>query len=53
MNTLDMRFDSSIIKRWIGRKFIKYKCDAFDFTNSVTQIIGLFIGHDVFSLTNI
>ena len=29
MNTLDMRFDSSIIKGWIGRKFIKYKCDAY------------------------
>ncbi len=53
MNTLDMRFDSSIIKGWMGKKFVKYKCDAFDFTNSVTQIIGLFIGDEVFSLTNV
>ena len=27
--------------------------DAFDFTNSVTQIVGLYIGDEVFALTNI
>ena len=48
-----MRFDQSIIGDWIGKIFIKYKCDAFNYTNSVTQIVGLYIGDEVFSLTNI
>lgn len=53
MNKIDMRFDVNIIKELIGKEFTKYKCDAFDFTNSVTQIIGIYIGEKVFSLTNI
>lgn len=53
MVTVDMRFDPDLVKGWIGKKFIKYKCDAFEFTNSVTQIVGLYIGDDVYSLTNI
>ena len=53
MKTIDMRFDTSIIRNWIGKTFRGYKCDAFDFTNSVTQIVGLYIGDEVFSLTNI
>lgn len=53
MKTIDMRFNQSLIQDWIGKKFNKYKCDAFDFTNSVTQIVGLYIGDEVFSFTNI
>ena len=53
MITIDMRFDSALIQSWIGKKFNKYKCDAFDFTNSVTQIVGLYIGDEIFALTNI
>ena len=53
MNTLDMRFNVKTMKNLIGKKFSKYKCDAFDFTNSVTQIVGIYIGEQVFSLTNI
>lgn len=53
MNTIDMRFDANMIKELIGKKFSKYKCDAFDFTNSVTQIVGIYIGEKVFSLTNV
>ena len=53
MKTIDMRFDKSTIQDWIGKKFIRYKCDAFDFTNTVTQIVGLYIGDSVYSLTNI
>lgn len=30
-----------------------YKCDAFNFTNSVTQIVGLYIGDEIYLLTNI
>ena len=53
MNTIDMRFDVKTIRDFIGKEFSKYKCDAFDFTNSVTQIVGIYIGEQVFSLTNI
>ncbi len=53
MKTLDFRFDAGMIQNWIGRRFDKYKCDAFEFTNSVTQIVGLYIGDDVYALTNV
>ncbi len=53
MRVTDMRFDQSIIQGWIGKIFKKYKCDAFEFTNSVTQIVGLYIGDGVYALTNI
>ena len=52
MKTSDMRFDMGIIRGWLGKVFVKYKCDAFDFTNSVTQIVGLYVGEEVFALTN-
>ncbi len=53
MKVIDMRFDSAIVQSWVGKNFIKYKCDAFNFTNSVTQIVGLYIGDETYSLTNI
>lgn len=53
MKIIDMRFDADIIQKWVGKTFVKYKCDAFNYTNSVTQIVGLYIGDEVFSLTNI
>ena len=53
MNIIDMRFNSDMIQSWIGKKFRKYKSDAFEFTNSVTQIVRLYIGDDVYALTNI
>ena len=53
MKSIDMRFDENIIKSWVSSTFKQYKCDAFDFTNSVTQIVDLFIDDDLFTLTNI
>lgn len=53
MITKDMRFDSTLIKKMVGKEFVKYRCDQFVYTNSVTQIVGLFIGDEVFKLTNI
>ena len=53
MKTIDMRFDSNLIHSWIGKSFVKYKCDAFEFTNSVTQIVGLYIGDEVYAFTNV
>ncbi len=53
MKKIDMRFDSNLIQSWIGKSFVKYKCDAFEFTNSVMQIVGLYIGDEVYALTNV
>ncbi len=53
MKNIDMRFDPDLIQSWIGKVFKKYKCDAFEFTNSVTQIVGLYIGDEVYALTNV
>ena len=53
MKTVDMRFDSDMIQSWIGKKFDKYKCDAFEFTNSVTQIVGLYIDDEVYAITKV
>ncbi len=53
MKTIDMRFNADMIQEWVGEKFVKYKCDPFNITNSVTQIVGLYIGDDIYSLTNI
>jgi hypothetical protein len=53
MKIIDMRFDSNLIQSWIGKSFVKYKCDTFEFTNSVTQIVGLYIGDEVYALTNV
>ena len=52
MKTIEMRFTSSMIQEWIGKTFIKYRHDPFEFTNSVTQIIGLYIGDRIYTLTN-
>ncbi|WP_155886458.1 hypothetical protein [Lachnobacterium bovis] len=48
-----MRFNDDMIQEWIGKKFVKYKCDPFNVTNSATQIVGLYIGDEIYSLTNI
>lgn len=53
MNAIDMRFDVNVMRNLVGKKMVKYKCDTFDFTNSVTQIVGIYIGERVYSLTNI
>lgn len=47
-----MRFDMSVMKNLIGKRFQCYKCDAFDFTNSVTQIVGLYIDDKIYTITN-
>lgn len=50
--TQDFRFSDSFFKTLIGKKFIKYKCDAFDYTNSVTGIVGLYIENKIYRLLN-
>ena len=53
MKSIDMRFDENMVKGWIRKEFDQFRCDPFDFTNSVTQIVGLYINGSVFSITNI
>ncbi len=53
MKKLDMRFDENICREMLGKIFHKYRCDKFEFRNSVTQIVGLYIGETAYSLTNI
>ena len=53
MKRIDMRFDQNTLKKWIGKNFVKYKCDPFAYTNSVTAIAGIFIDDEVYKLTNI
>lgn len=48
----NLRLDEEIFKRMISQKFIKYKCDPFVFTNTVTGIVELYIGEKVFELKN-
>lgn len=52
MKVIDMRFHLADIKSLVGKKFERYTCDPFLFSNSVTQNIGLFIDADVFILKN-
>lgn len=42
----------SIFKDTVGRSFKKYKCNDFLSTNSVYQIVGLYIDNKVFALRN-
>ena len=48
----DIRLNQTIFKQMINKSFIKYKCDPFVFTNSVTGIVGLYIGDKIFQLKN-
>ncbi|MCD8294837.1 MAG: hypothetical protein LUE27_06330 [Clostridia bacterium] len=53
MKKYDMRFSEDVCRQMVGKVFSKYRCDPFEFTNSVTQIVGLYISDQVYSLTNI
>ncbi len=48
----DYRFDESYFKSLIGKCFEKYRCDSFEYTNSITGIAGIYIGEKVFELRN-
>ena len=50
--TRDLRLDEEIFKKMIGKQFNKYRCDPYVFTNTVTGIVGLYIGEKVFELKN-
>lgn len=48
----DFRFNESCFKPLIGNHFLKYRCDPFEYTNSVTGIVGIYINDKVFELRN-
>lgn len=52
MKTIDMGFNINTIKKLIGRCFNQYKCDVFQFTNSVTGRVGIYIDDLVYELHN-
>lgn len=53
MKKFDMRFDENIFRNLIGQIFRKYRCDPFANTPSITQIVGLYIGDDVYKMSNV
>ena len=46
-NINDMRLNQEIFKDMIGHKFIKYRCDPFIFTDTVTAVVDLYIDDKV------
>lgn len=48
----DFRLNESYFKSLIGKCFKKYRCDSFEYTNSVTGIVGIYIGDKTFELRN-
>ena len=52
MKKFNHLIDPLIFEGVVGLSFNKYKCNDFVFTNSVYQIVGLYIDHKVFSIEN-
>ena len=52
MKQYDFRFDTALIKSFVGKTLTKYKHAEFMYTNSVTGIIGFEINDVVYELTN-
>lgn len=52
MKKIDMRLNEAIFREMVGKQFLKYKCDPFVYANSVTAIVGLYIGDEIFELNN-
>ena len=48
----DYRLNESYFKPFIGKCFRKYRCDSFEYTNSVTGVVGIYIGDKTFELRN-
>lgn len=53
MKKLDMRFDEITFKNFIEQTFHKYRCDPIVCTSSVTKIVGLYIGDEVYKMSNV
>lgn len=48
----DFRLSESHFNTFIGKCFRKYRCDSFEYTNSVTGIVGIYINDKTFELRN-
>lgn len=53
MIKIDMRFDQELIKSFIGKNFKQYKCDPFVYSNSVSEICGIYINDEIYLLKNV
>ena len=47
MKEFDFRINTQLLSKFVGQEFVKYKCDEFIFTNSVSQFVELYIGDKV------
>lgn len=52
MKKYDFRFDTKLVKTFVGKAFKKYKHAEFLYTNSVTGIVGFEINGVVYKLTD-
>ena len=50
MVSINYEFNPNLIQSLVGKSFIKYRCDDFFVGNDVLELVGLFIGENVFSL---
>lgn len=48
----DFRLNKMIFKEMINKKFLKYRCDEFLYTNSVTGVVGIYIEDKIYELRN-
>lgn len=48
----DFRLSESHFNTFIGKCFRKYRCDSFEYTNSVTGVVGIYINDKTFELRN-
>ena len=48
----DFRLNESDFNPLIGKCFKKYRCDSFEYTNSVTGVVGLYIDNKTLELRN-
>lgn len=49
---IEYRLDINIFKTLIGKTFKEYKCNPFLCTNTVYQIVGLYINDEVYKIFN-
>jgi hypothetical protein len=52
MKKFDYRIDEKKLKQYINQEFKKFRCEKFLFTNSVLEVVGLYINDDLLTLNN-
>lgn len=49
----DMRFSEEVFRGMVGKQFDQYKCDPFDYTDTVTQIVAVCVDGSYYAMKNI